>query len=120
MTSSTAPTSGPATPARRLHVGVAGLGAGAVGRELQVPRCQRRAAASHPGGVVGLHDERMAELDEMYQALTTGRLVCHDGRWGTATLEIVLAIMQSAHEHRDYAVTPVRCVLAMHWCASAG
>ena len=44
--------------------------------------------------VEGLHDERMAELDEMYQALTTGRPVRHDGRWGTATLEVVLAIMQ--------------------------
>ena len=44
-------------------------------------------------------DERMAELDEMYQALTTGCPVRHDGRWGIATLEVVLAIMQSAREH---------------------
>jgi phthalate 4,5-cis-dihydrodiol dehydrogenase len=51
--------------------------------------------------VEGLHDERMAELEEMYQALTTGRPVRHDGRWGTATLEVVLAIMQSAREHRE-------------------
>jgi phthalate 4,5-cis-dihydrodiol dehydrogenase len=51
--------------------------------------------------VEGLHDERMAELDEMYQALTTGRPVRHNGRWGTATLEVVLAIMQSAREHRE-------------------
>jgi phthalate 4,5-cis-dihydrodiol dehydrogenase len=51
--------------------------------------------------VEGLHDERMAELDEMYQALTAGRPVRHDGRWGTATLEVVLAIMQSAREHRE-------------------
>ena len=51
--------------------------------------------------VAGIHDERMAELDEMYQAPTTGRPVRHDGRWGTATLEVVLAIMQSAREHRE-------------------
>ena len=51
--------------------------------------------------VEGIHDERMAELDEMYQALTTGRPVRHDGRWGTATLEVVLAIRQSALEHRE-------------------
>lgn len=51
--------------------------------------------------VEGIHDERMAELDEMYQALTTGRKVRHDGRWGTATLEVVLAIRQSALEHRE-------------------
>jgi len=25
----------------------------------------------------------------------------HNGRWGTATLEVVLAIMQSAREHRE-------------------
>ena len=43
----------------------------------------------------------VAELDEMYQALTTGRPVRHDGRWGTATLEVVLAIMQLTREHRE-------------------
>jgi phthalate 4,5-cis-dihydrodiol dehydrogenase len=58
--------------------------------------------------VEGLHDERMAELDEMYQALTTGRPVRHDGRWGTATLEVVLAIRQSAHERRE--------ILLSHQC----
>ena len=51
--------------------------------------------------VEGIHDERMAELDEMYQAITTGRKVRHDARWGTATLEVVLAIRQSALEHRE-------------------
>ena len=51
--------------------------------------------------VQGLHDERMAELDEMYQALTTGRSVRHDGRWGMATLEVVLAMLQSTQEHRE-------------------
>jgi predicted dehydrogenase len=51
--------------------------------------------------VEGIHDERMAELDEMYQALTTGRPVRHDGRRGTATLEVVLAIRQSALERQE-------------------
>jgi phthalate 4,5-cis-dihydrodiol dehydrogenase len=51
--------------------------------------------------VEGIHDERMAELDEMYQALATGRSVRHDGRWGTTTLEVVLAMRQSAQEHRE-------------------
>jgi hypothetical protein len=58
--------------------------------------------------VEGLHDERMAELDEMYQALTTRRPVRHDGRWGTATLEVVLAVLQSAREHRE--------ILLSHQC----
>ncbi len=51
--------------------------------------------------VEGLHDARMAELDEMYHALTSGRPVRHDGRWGAATLEVVLAMLQSAREHRE-------------------
>jgi len=60
--------------------------------------------------VEGIHDERMAELDEMYQAITTGRKVRHDGRWGTATLEVVLAIRQSALEHRE--------IMMSHQCAA--
>ena len=51
------------------------------------------------------YDERMAELDEMYQAITTGRKVRHDARWGMATLEVVLAIRQSALEHREIQMT---------------
>jgi phthalate 4,5-cis-dihydrodiol dehydrogenase len=49
----------------------------------------------------GIHDERMAELDEMYQVLTTGRPVRHNGRRGTTTLEVVLAIRQSALERQE-------------------
>jgi phthalate 4,5-cis-dihydrodiol dehydrogenase len=41
------------------------------------------------------------ELDELYLALTTGREVLHGGRWGLATLEVSLAIMESAQLHRD-------------------
>lgn len=51
--------------------------------------------------VEGIHDERMAELDEMYAAVTQNRPVAHDGRWGMATLEVVLAIMQSGKERRE-------------------
>ena len=51
--------------------------------------------------VEGLHDERMAELYEMYQAIMQDRPVRHDGRWGMATLEVVLAIMQSGRERRE-------------------
>ena len=55
--------------------------------------------------VEGIHDERMAELDEMYQAITTGRKVRHDARWGMATLEVCLAMMQSAKERREIMLT---------------
>jgi predicted dehydrogenase len=51
--------------------------------------------------IKGIDDERMAELDEMYEAIQQNRPVRHDGRWGMATLEVVLAIMQSARERRE-------------------
>jgi phthalate 4,5-cis-dihydrodiol dehydrogenase len=51
--------------------------------------------------VQGLQDERMAELNEMYDAVIEGRPVRHDGRWGMATLEVVLGIMQSGKERRE-------------------
>ena len=51
--------------------------------------------------VQGLQDERMAELNEMYDAVIEDRPVRHDGRWGMATLEVVLGIMQSGKERRE-------------------
>ncbi|MBM2810767.1 MAG: hypothetical protein HW416_1526 [Chloroflexi bacterium] len=44
---------------------------------------------------------RRAELDELYRAVVENRPVFHDGRWGEATLEVVLAIMQSASERKE-------------------
>ena len=41
------------------------------------------------------------ELDELYDALVYDKPVLHSGRWGLATLEVCLAIMQSATAHRD-------------------
>ena len=55
--------------------------------------------------VEGLREERFAELDEMYQAVTQNRPVEHDGRWGMATLEVVLGIMQSGRERREIMMT---------------
>src|SRR5262249_40813556 len=43
----------------------------------------------------------VSELDELYDALVYGKPVLHSGRWGLATLEVCLAIMQSATAHRD-------------------
>ncbi len=51
--------------------------------------------------VEGIRDERMAELGEMYEAVQQNRPVHHDGHWGMATLEVVLAIMQSGKERRE-------------------
>ncbi|HEX3247547.1 MAG TPA: Gfo/Idh/MocA family oxidoreductase [Chloroflexota bacterium] len=55
----------------------------------------------HEVPVEGVHDERMAELDEMYDAIAENRNVHHDGRWGMATLEIILAMMESSKEGRE-------------------
>jgi phthalate 4,5-cis-dihydrodiol dehydrogenase len=48
-------------------------------------------------GVVG----RRTELLELYDAVVGGKPVFHDGRWGMGTLEVVLAMLQSAREHRE-------------------
>lgn len=41
------------------------------------------------------------EVEEMYQAVVHGRPLLHDGRWGMATQEITLAILESAREQRE-------------------
>ena len=51
--------------------------------------------------VEGIHDGRVSELDELHRAITEGRPVRHDARWGMATLEVVLAFMQSSEEGRE-------------------
>ncbi|HLQ32574.1 MAG TPA: Gfo/Idh/MocA family oxidoreductase [Chloroflexota bacterium] len=51
--------------------------------------------------VSGHTASRNSELQELYDAVVGNRPVYHDGRWGMATLEVCLAIMQSAHERRE-------------------
>jgi phthalate 4,5-cis-dihydrodiol dehydrogenase len=52
--------------------------------------------------VACLPDEgRSAELRELYAAVTQDRPAFPDGRWGKATLEVCLAMLQSSHEHRE-------------------
>jgi phthalate 4,5-cis-dihydrodiol dehydrogenase len=46
-----------------------------------------------------------AEFEEMYQVVVNGHRPVHDGRWGEATHEVTLAIMQSAREGRDIPCT---------------
>jgi phthalate 4,5-cis-dihydrodiol dehydrogenase len=55
----------------------------------------------HEEAVEGLRDERMAELDEMYNAILEERPVNHDGRWGMATLEVILGLLQSSKEGKE-------------------
>ena len=42
-----------------------------------------------------------SEVDELYEAVIQDTPVFHDGRWGLATLEVCLAIMESAKERRE-------------------
>lgn len=44
---------------------------------------------------------RRAELEELYNAVVLDAPVYHSGAWGTATLEVCLAMMQSSHERRE-------------------
>src|ERR671937_232595 len=45
--------------------------------------------------------ERRAELEELYEAVVLGKPLWHDGRWGMATLEVCLAIMESARQRQE-------------------
>jgi phthalate 4,5-cis-dihydrodiol dehydrogenase len=47
---------------------------------------------------------RREVLDDMRIAIRSGRSPVHDGRWGKATVEVALAILQSAREGRDVAL----------------
>ena len=81
---------------------------------LVVVSCERGAVRQSFGGVYvydddGVHDEqaeaihggRRTELAEMHDALQGNRPVPHDGRWGVATLEVILAMLQSSREGRE-------------------
>ncbi len=47
---------------------------------------------------------RAEVVDELYDAIVHGRPALHDGPWAMATLEVCLAILQSAREQRDIAL----------------
>ncbi len=44
---------------------------------------------------------REAEVEELYNAVVHNRPVLHDGRWGAATLEVCLAMLESAQERKE-------------------
>ena len=54
-----------------------------------------------PSGRIG----REAEIEELYHAVVNDRPVFHDGRWGEATLEVCLAILESAKQRREIRVS---------------
>ncbi|HLQ31228.1 MAG TPA: Gfo/Idh/MocA family oxidoreductase [Chloroflexota bacterium] len=54
-----------------------------------------------PPGLTG----RDVMLEELHQAVTTGTPAPHNGRWGKATLEVSLAVLQSARERQEIALS---------------
>ena len=60
----------------------------------------------------GKYSGRHNVLDDMRAAILDGRKPVHDGRWGKATLEVALAIQQSARERRE--VTLAHQVVPSH------
>ncbi len=44
---------------------------------------------------------REAEVEELYDAVVNHRPVFHDGRWGAATLEVCLAMLESAEQRKE-------------------
>jgi phthalate 4,5-cis-dihydrodiol dehydrogenase len=47
------------------------------------------------------HVPRVEVIDELYGTIVSGHVPVHSGRWALATLEVCLAILQSAREQRD-------------------
>jgi phthalate 4,5-cis-dihydrodiol dehydrogenase len=44
---------------------------------------------------------RAEVIDELYNAVMYDKAALHDGAWAMATVELILAILRSAREHRD-------------------
>jgi phthalate 4,5-cis-dihydrodiol dehydrogenase len=51
--------------------------------------------------VLGGRGTGMLEMREMFECLTEGTPIVHDGRWGLATLEVGIAIGESGSERRE-------------------
>lgn len=85
-----------------------------------VATCERGDIRLSPQGVVlydeqGVHElpvppatvfpDKSSVVDELYKAVVHDRPPLHDGRWGRATMEVCLAILQSAREQREVALS---------------
>jgi phthalate 4,5-cis-dihydrodiol dehydrogenase len=80
---------------------------------LTIVSCERGVLRQHPDGIyvygaegrrevaVEPHRGRTSELIELYDAVTTKRPTLLDARWGMASTEVCLAILQSSRERRE-------------------
>jgi predicted dehydrogenase len=81
---------------------------------LTVVSCERGELRQSQDGILIYDDEgvtevpvgdklfgRQAEITELYEAVVHGQPMFHDGRWGEATLEVCLGILESTAERRE-------------------
>jgi phthalate 4,5-cis-dihydrodiol dehydrogenase len=50
-------------------------------------------------------DGRHGIVDQLYEAVVNGRQPSADGRWGKATLEVLLAVLASARQRQEVFLT---------------
>jgi phthalate 4,5-cis-dihydrodiol dehydrogenase len=55
--------------------------------------------------VTGGRGTGTVEMEELYDGVVNGKPIVHDGRWGMATLEVGMAMVQSARERREIMLT---------------
>jgi phthalate 4,5-cis-dihydrodiol dehydrogenase len=60
--------------------------------------------------VTGTERARNGELVEFYRSIVDGKPMFHDGLWGMATLEVTLAIQQSAQERKEILLSHQKAV----------
>jgi phthalate 4,5-cis-dihydrodiol dehydrogenase len=102
----------PAAVGTRAHIGWFGI---------TVASCERGDVRQSPNGiyvydaqgrreipVTGGRGTGMLEMREMYECLTAGTPITHDGRWALATLEVGMAISESSVARRE--------ILLRHQC----
>ncbi len=80
---------------------------------LTIVACERGVIRQSPQGIYvyseagreeipcAVDEGRAAELSELHQAVTDNRPAFPDGRWGRATLEVCLAMLQSSRARRE-------------------
>ena len=83
---------------------------------LTIVGCERGVIRQSPQGIYvyseagreeipcAVDEGRSAELRELHQAVAQDRPAFPDGRWGKATLEVCLAMLQSSNERREIAL----------------
>ena len=82
--------------------------------ERRIVSCERADLRPQPDGVMIYGDEaprlesvpvpaiaRSEVIDELYGAIVEGKPPLHDGPWSLATLEVCLAILESAREKKE-------------------